>query len=311
LDLACAIAVPAGADAADRAGDVYCWGRNDHFSIGIPDPATQSVAVPHKIDGFASDVIAVDVGDGTRHVCAIRRDATVWCWGDDFQGRMGTVPGTPPQIDCPPFANHCSAVPVQIRVQETSDAGADAGDLGLGAALTQADQIRLGDGSSCVLRKDGTLWCWGNNDAAALSTPGPFVTTIDHPGARLIAGFPAGIRELTRHFRTTLAMTATGAWWGLGENSYGELGAGSAFGTTCEIGICVVTPIGLPGLQGITKIGAGDRFFVGIGANNTVLAWGRNEYAQLGHTPGTKGDGVCTGFDTVACGASPAALIMP
>jgi alpha-tubulin suppressor-like RCC1 family protein len=307
-EVACALTET---DANGRpSSDVYCWGENDHDSVGIAGGVPANVATPNKIGVFAGDVVAVDVGDDTRHVCAIRQDGTVWCWGDDFQGRIGVVPGMFPQLDC--GGHHCTAIPQQVRIEGTlADAGVDGGDLALGAVLTGAQRLQLGSGASCVVKGDGTVWCWGNNGAAALANSGPFVATEDHPGARPIAGLPNNITGLVRHFSTSFAVEPSGAMWGWGENSYGELGTGAIVGQSCSVGLCVAPPAAVMSLAGVKDLAGGDHFFAAIKADKSVWTWGRNDLGQLGHAPGAGGDGTCTGADTAPCNSVPSALALP
>ncbi len=306
-EIACAVSQtdPAG----NPSRDVYCWGRNDHASVGIAGGIPQNVATPNKISGFAGDVVAVDVGDNTRQVCAIRKDGTVWCWGDDFQGRIGTIPGTFPGIDCADGQTHdCTPVPQLIRVRGPlpADAGADAGDIGLGATLSGAKQVKLGAGTSCVLSAGGSVWCWGNNFNAGLADPA--LTGDDHPGARPIAGLPASVSALTRHHVTAFAATDLGELWGWGDNTYGQLGTGSVFGQACLSGLCVTVPSQVSGLKGTRDLAAGDSFFAAITASGALVAWGRNDFAQLGHAPGTSQDATCAGTQ---CNALPAPVSLP
>ncbi len=308
-EVACALSAT---DASGNAShDVYCWGRNDHDSAGVAGGVPVNVTIPNKVGGFTGDVIAVDVGDDTRHVCAIRRNGEVWCWGDDFQGRIGVIPGLFPQLDC--GGHHCTAEPQQIRVQGplAADAGADAGDVGVGAALTGAVQIKLGSGTSCALRQDGTVWCWGNDGAAALADNGPFVATADHPGARPIAGLPNAIARLTRHYTTTFAMDVSGTMWGWGDNSFGTLPTGTLFGQTCSAGTCVVAPTAVPSLVGVAELAAGDMFFVARKNDGTIISWGRNDLAQLGHAPGAMGDLSCSTTETASCNPELKPVPMP
>jgi alpha-tubulin suppressor-like RCC1 family protein len=308
LEVACALSET---DAnGNPSSDVYCWGENDHDSLGIPGAHPYKVATPNKIGGFAGDILDIALSDDTRQVCAVRRDGTVWCWGDDWQGRIGVVPGTFPQADC--GGNHCTAVPQQIRVEDPLvDGGADGGDLGLGAFLTGARQVQLGDGTSCALRNDNTVWCWGYNGAAGLASPGPYTTDDTHPGARPVLGLPSSIRRLVRHFAASFTIDDSGTLWGWGENSYGEMGAGAIFGQDCVPGLCIEPPIAVMSLRDVKEPAAGDRFFAAINADNSVWAWGRNDYAQLGHAPGSAGDGMCTGEGPAPCNAVPSPVTLP
>jgi alpha-tubulin suppressor-like RCC1 family protein len=308
-EVGCALSLTDGA--GNPSHDVYCWGSNSHDSAGVAGGVPANVATPNKVTGFSGDVVAVDVGDDTFHVCAIRQSGEVWCWGDDFQGRIGVIPGMFPQPDC--GGNHCTAIPQQVHVRGPlpADAGADAGDIGLGGPLTGAVQVKVGSGTSCVLRNDGLVWCWGNNGAAGLANAGPYVGTEDHPGARPIGGIPTAVARLTRHYMTTFATDVNGTQWGWGDNSFGTIPTGTLFGEACSVGTCVAAPTPVPNLTGFAELAAGEMFFVARKLDGTVVAWGRNDFAQLGHAPSAAGDLSCSGRDTAPCNPSAHAVLLP
>jgi len=84
-------------------------------------------------------VVAVAVGFG--HSLALRKDGTVWGWGSNFLGQLGTGTGL----------DHL--VPVR-----TLD-------------LTDVVAIDSRDDSSYAVRADGTAWGWGLNNVGQLGLP--------------------------------------------------------------------------------------------------------------------------------------------
>ncbi len=80
---------------------------------------------------------------GMGHACAIRTDNSVWCWGQDSKPYPVNSPGLlVPQLG--------STLP--RRVPLLSDVAA------LGSA----------EFSVCARKTDGTVWCWGHNEAGQL-----------------------------------------------------------------------------------------------------------------------------------------------
>ena len=75
---------------------------------------------------------------GGAHGCAILRDETVRCWGENQHGEVGD--GT--QVD---------------RLVPTTVIG-----------LTRVRQLALGFRHSCALRSDGGVRCWGDNASGQL-----------------------------------------------------------------------------------------------------------------------------------------------
>ncbi len=80
--------------------------------------------------GLASDWSSVSHGES--HSCALRLDGTLWCWGENHLGQLGLgrYGGTEP-------------APRQV-----------------GAASNWA-AVAVAQASTCGIRTDGTLWCWG------------------------------------------------------------------------------------------------------------------------------------------------------
>jgi len=81
------------------------------------------------------EVEAISVGE--YHVIAMKKDGSVWVWGNNRDGQLGDGTKT----------NKLS--PVQL-------AGID------------AVRIATGKSHSMVLKKDGTAWSWGKNESAQL-----------------------------------------------------------------------------------------------------------------------------------------------
>lgn len=162
--------------ALKRDGTVWCWGRNDLGQTGTspeqseicwePDPvragATRGfycVPQPRQVVGL-TDVEEVSA-DGSI-VCARRRDATVWCWGDNrtpysapIQDRGLIGDGLPnselcPQIPRNPLDRTPSPAPCRRRPSQV-------------AGLQDVRQISVGAGAICALRSSGEVWCWGVN----------------------------------------------------------------------------------------------------------------------------------------------------
>ncbi len=124
-------------------GGLACWGCADCFAeddklppLGMP--AGVMGGVPFRIAGIA-DVAQVAVG--ARHVCALHRDGVVRCWGDDRLGQLGPLGAR------------------AARERAAGGAGVAAVEVpGLGEVVA----IDAGVATTCALRRDGTVACWGH-----------------------------------------------------------------------------------------------------------------------------------------------------
>ena len=91
-----------------------------------------------------SGVVQIAAGDSSGY--ALKSDGTVWAWGDNTYGQLGT--GTPLQLDA-----------------------------GAGAGLSGVKAISAGLGYyALAIKTDGTLWGWGRNASHELGDG----TTTNH-----------------------------------------------------------------------------------------------------------------------------------
>ncbi len=118
--------------AVTLAGSVRCAGSNSHGQLGNGTSGAYVEANPVAVS--ITNVVAVGVG--YQHSCALKGDGTVWCWGRGDQGAIGSVVGAG-----------------VLRVTTPQQV----------AGLTDVVQIASGTVSTCALRREGTVWCWGYN----------------------------------------------------------------------------------------------------------------------------------------------------
>ncbi len=156
-------------------GRVLCWGRNDQGTVGLPP--SDPVLEPTEVPGL-SDAVAVEVGGSA--VCALHRDRSVSCWGQNIGGALG-------RGFVEPISSHTPE-----RVADLDDAD----------ALWRV----VGSSAHCVGRRGGELWCWGNgaDGSGALTVPQAFVGVRD-------------VRELVG-VSTACVVTSVGELWCWGEN---------------------------------------------------------------------------------------------
>ncbi|MDI1480001.1 hypothetical protein [Polyangium sp. y55x31] len=172
-------------------GDVYCWGNNSSYELGIGDMLDQFV--PQKV-AVSGKAVHIDAGGGAftnaagadqivAHTCAVLEDTTVQCWGANTNGQLGTSNGN--WQDKPTTAvSLVGATEVSAGGRHTCAVtnqgelycwGAnDKGQCGLGStsekvevpslvALTDVAHVSAGYEHTCAVKKDGTLHCWGVN----------------------------------------------------------------------------------------------------------------------------------------------------
>jgi alpha-tubulin suppressor-like RCC1 family protein len=119
-------------------GTLWMWGGNSYAQLGVNDQASRSS--PVQIFGGGTNWKQASSGNFTS--AAIKTDGTLWIWGQNFFGSLGTNDQ----------ASRSS--PVQI--------------FGGG---TNWKQVSVGLGfHAMAIKTDGTLWIWGQNDNGRLGT---------------------------------------------------------------------------------------------------------------------------------------------
>jgi alpha-tubulin suppressor-like RCC1 family protein len=173
---------PAHTCAVTVAGEASCWGDNGLGQLGggqVGDGLVPRQVMP----GMTwSKVVA-----GWHSTCAIAAsDDSVWCWGLDEEGAIGTEGDavTPRRLDTLGAGWTGLALHLEHGCAIASSTGdlwcwgdGDDGELGTGADHSP-DPTQVGtaswrsvgatDRATCAIQMDGTLWCWGSRGEGML-----------------------------------------------------------------------------------------------------------------------------------------------
>ena len=249
-----------------RDGSTWCWGKNDYGQLGngttINSPSPVAVA--------SGAVNAKAIGGGGSHTCAVAYDSTVWCWGKNESGQLGD--GT----------NTNNAAPVQVS--------------GLvGAKDVTASCCSGKHEHSCALMWDGTVMCWGQNEAGELGAPSvksdklPASCSGDCSNKPVMANGITGAIAVTAGELHTCALLGDGTVWCWGDNMNGELGDNGNVSIDTREGVDVTTsddnyqPAQVKGISGAIAIAARGFHTCAVIQDGTVWCWGMNEMGQLGN----------------------------
>jgi len=137
------------------------------------------------------------------------------------------------------------------------------------SALPGSDYISGGRDHAAVLKSDGTVWTWGDNQYGQLGdgTLTDRTTPVQVQGLTDVIAVAAG--------RTmTMALKSDGTVWTWGVNSSGELGDGS--------NVNRALPGQVVGLTDIVAIAAGWSTCVALKSDGTVWTWGDNAHGTVG-----------------------------
>jgi alpha-tubulin suppressor-like RCC1 family protein len=204
LDIADAIHVDVGLSttcAVRSDGAPWCWGSDNYGEVGDGPPAANtSVPVPaHTLGGGA-----IAVASGWDHSCALHRDGTVGCVGNNFRGQLGN--GT------------------------TADTlyGTTVVDLVDGAAIdSRLDHV-------CALRASGRVACWGSDTDGQLG---------DGDGGDFAQATPADVETITDASHIAVSGDMSCAATSIGVACWGEILPTQAGQSPDRSGIYVDRPI--------------------------------------------------------------------
>jgi alpha-tubulin suppressor-like RCC1 family protein len=168
-------------------GTLWSWGDNSAGQLG-DGGAPFDLTEPARV-GADSDWVAVSAQG--RSSAAIKRDGTLWTWGDGLSGQLGLGAVT------------TVGVPRQVGTDRDWAA------------------VDLGDAHAVGLKTDGSLWSWGHNGAGRLGDGG----TADRDVPVMVDA--GGWVHAEAGFSHSLGLRADGSLWAWGSNFFGQLGDGT------------------------------------------------------------------------------------
>jgi hypothetical protein len=245
-----------------RDGTVVAWGYNRHGQLGDGRAARQEPDAkgrlndvhetePRQVVGITD---AVAIAAGGRHALVVTRDGSVWAWGDNGSGQLGTGK-----------KGAGSRVPVKVP------------------GIANAVAVSAMDDASYAVLKDGRVLAWGDRlwfDAQgsrqAFATPTPVPGITDAVDVK--AGSP------------TLALIRGGTVMAWGR---GYLGEGSMEQQEYA-SVKVAQPARVSGIDDAVEIAAGSDESAVVRRDGTVWMWGGVDRASLGLPPASEKGGVRT-----------------
>ena len=287
--------------AVKKNGTVWGWGHNAHGQVGIGQVGSP-VLKPAKVRGITE---LTQVIGGEFHSVVLKKDGTVWAWGDNESGQLGTgssgsdepspvqVRGIKGAIAVDADGDHSYALLSDGTVRAWGEN--DEGQLGNGTTKESNSPVRVsisgvaalasGKGHTLALTSaksklgKGVVLAWGDNRLGQLglgtATDSNRTTPVKVKGLPgKVIGIAAGVGG-----DYSLALLANGTVWSWGLNAQGQLGNGSFDTKGCK---CRPTPAKVNGVKGASAVAASGGAGYALLKNGTVWAWGNNEFGQLG-----------------------------
>jgi alpha-tubulin suppressor-like RCC1 family protein len=235
---------------------VHSWADNDLGQLGVGTVGGFSTT-PGRVDGLTG---VTEVTGSFPNGYALQGDGTVWAWGDNSWSGLGN-------------GRNYGTNPVPAKV----------------GSLTGVTQIAAGVYNGYALKGNGEVWAWGYNGDGSLGAG-----NVNPQTSPVKVNTPSGITQVAAGYTTAYALRNDGTVWAWGANG-SSLGNGF-YGTGCDTtpvgaGCRAVTPIQVPGLNGVTSIAATRNAAFAVKGDGTVWAWGFNAHGELGI--GTVGGPAC------------------
>jgi alpha-tubulin suppressor-like RCC1 family protein len=196
----------------------------------------------NSVSPFTETGKFLSVSTGAYHACAVVLGGTVKCLGSNSSGQLG------------------------IALTTTSAASPTAVP-----GLTGVKAVSAGATSTCALKMDQTIWCWGGNVSGQLGNG----SSVDSVVPVRVSGVTNAV-SVAALWDSFCAVTSTGTILCWGANGYGQLGNG----TTTPSNV----PVVVSGISTATAVSANIGSNVcALLADGTVKCWGAGNYGDLGN----------------------------
>lgn len=252
---------------------VRCWGANDDYQIGNQSTSFDvDAAVPVVVDyngGHSQGTdLALSIGAGGQHNCAIETDGTLKCWGANYYGQTGTMSSS----DTIQFPG-----PV-VSLDNSNQIEVLAIDAGLSHTCAILGNVSSSGGSP---NDGGRVACWGRNHFGQI---GDNTTTNRDQPVYVVDENGNEIQNVTAisvgRIHNCAIVDGNAMCWGY--NVYGNLGNESLVGVNNYSPYAVnVTTLEHTQRQAVA-VGSGFYHSCALLDNGSVSCWGNGDDYEFG-----------------------------
>jgi alpha-tubulin suppressor-like RCC1 family protein len=273
--------------ATKTTGTLWCWGSNTNGQTGL-GTASGATLTPTQV---GTDTNWQSGDAGLYHTCATKTTGTLWCWGQNANGRTGlnTTTGntlSPTQVGAAnnwqaitAGANHTCATKTDGTISCWGENTGGRTGLGIttGDTLsptqvgtdTNWQTVSAGTQHTCARKTTGTLWCWGANGSGEL---GDGTTTGRTTPTQV--GAASDWQSVATGMYSTCATRTSGTLWCWGANGSGQLGDGTQTNRS--------TPTQVGTDTNWATATTGSQFACATRVTGPIWCWGLNTNNQLG-----------------------------
>jgi alpha-tubulin suppressor-like RCC1 family protein len=243
--------------------NTWAWGNNNNGRLG--DNTTTTRSSPVSVVGGFTDWIQVSAG--TEHSLGLRANGTAWAWGYNGGGRLGD----------------------NTYITKSSPVSVVGG-------FTDWIQVSAGFNHSLGVRANGTAWAWGSDNSFGMNYGGRLGINIGSgyyiSPMSVVGGFTDWV-QVSAGYNHSLGVRANGTAWAWGDNFYNTYASGQLGDNTL---IPRSSPVPVVGdFADWVQVSAGNAHSLGVRANGTAWAWGKNSTVFLyGNFSGQLGDNTTT-----------------
>ena len=287
--------------ALKKDNSLWAWGLNDCGQVG--NGALGDIKIGNSICQSVPVKILEDVESiyaDYKNVAAIKKDKTLWIWGDNSSGQVGIGDNEDVLIQSVPVKVLDNVHFVELKYSRTSAITSDGTlwvwgrggyQLGTGKTVTEnkvttyldsyypekilenVESINLSQYNSAAIQKDGTLWIWGSNHSGQVGNGKTGMDEEESTPQKIMTG----IKEVWHDDYHTVALDNNGGLWTWGGNIYGVLGNGTPDSY----------PVPNKIMNDVKKVYAEENITLVIKNDGSLWAWGYDYEGFLGIGKGT------------------------
>ena len=221
-------------------GTLWTWGRNTNGPLGN-NTVSQSIT---PITTFAGGNNWIRIDCGNEHMAAIKTDGTLWIWGSNLNGQLGT--------------NNT----VSRSTPVTTFAGG-----------TNWKQVVCGSTFTAAIKTDGTLWTWGSNSFAQLGNNDALGVTRSTPITTFLGG--SNWKQVSTGNVHIAAIKNDGTLWTWGFGGSGQLGNNESNNVRSPVTTFL-------GGNDWKQVDCGINYTSAVKTNGTLWCWGDGGSGRLG-----------------------------